>query len=309
MKKIFLNFSSLAALAIAVVTLPSCLKSNDSTFTDFSTAGQTVSLLNAGLGNFKASNISPFVPQSFIDVELTVQLNGEFPANDATNVVLEVDDAKRVAYNASQSIQFGLLPTKTYKFLGSLNLVIEAGKRLAKTTVRFYPDSIKTYPPDTSFLFPVSMKSAGGKLIASNFQTMYINVIGNPIAGPYLWDFKRWNVTTGLSSAEPASAPNGGTFVGTATNFVPKDGSTILVPSGYFIQPNYEISFTNNGGVLSNFKAIISAADNDALIAAGVTVVDGPNVLLANPTTKEYRLQYQVFNGTAWRYMWERYYK
>jgi hypothetical protein len=194
------------------------------------------------------------------------------------------------------------LPTM-YK-LGQTSLVIKAGTRNIRTQVTIYSDPIKAQDPDKSWMLPISLTNASGNSITSN-STMYINVIGNPIAGPMLWDFKRWNLTA-QQTAEPTSAPNGGSWVNQPTAFVPLNGTAILVPSGYFVQPNYQLSFTNTAGVLTNFQAVIYQPDLDALIAAGITVTDGPNVLIAIPSgsgAKRYKLQYQVFNGTAYRYI------
>ncbi len=271
MRKIFLSYSGFAALALAIVTLPSCLKSNDSTFTDFSTAGQTVSLLNSGLGNFRASNVSPYVGDSTV-IDLTVQLNGEFAANDVTNVVLEIDDTKRVAYNGTQSIQFSPMTAAMYK-IGNTNLVIDAGKRLAKTTVTVYSNPIKALPPSASFMLPINVKSASGKLIASNFQTMYINVIGNPLAGQYTHRYRRFQV-----------ADTTGTPLQDITNTViitPVSPTEILSPETYtttFVDANGGIivSFKNAAGVLSDFQTSFSAATQAGIPAGGFLLLDAP---------------------------------
>jgi Domain of unknown function (DUF1735) len=313
MKHTFLKITNLIALAAVAFALPSCLKENDATFTDFSQAGNNVALMTpsnsapgqyafVGLGAFKASNVDPYSKDSTI-IDLVVQFNGEFAPTSDVAVTLAVDDAKRVAYNGTQTINFlAMLPTM-YK-LGQTSLVIKAGTRNIRTQVTIYSDPIKAQDPDKSWMLPISLTNASGNSITSN-STMYINVIGNPIAGPMLWDFKRWNLTA-QQTAEPTSAPNGGSWVNQPTAFVPLNGTAILVPSGYFVQPNYQLSFTNTAGVLTNFQAVIYQPDLDALIAAGITVTDGPNVLIAIPSgsgAKRYKLQYQVFNGTAYRYI------
>lgn len=308
MKNKFLKIAGFITLVGISLILPGCLKENKATFTDFSTTGQTVLLQNSGLGNFKAANVDPYSADSTV-IDLVVQLNSEYTISSDINLTLSVEDSKRTSYNAAQTpaTNFLAMLPAMYK-LRSTSLVIKAGQRLAQTQVVVYSDPIKAQDPDKSWMLPISVTNASGKIIASNFTTMYINVIGNPIAGPYLWDFYRWNLPSQQSSL-PSTAPNGGTFVNSPTSFVPVNGTSILVASGYFIQPNYLISFTNNGGTLSNFTAVIDAPDLKALNDGGVTVVDGPNVIIADPIAKRYRIQYQVFNGTAYRYIVDEFHK
>ena len=65
------------------------------------------------------------------------------------------------------------------------------------------------------------------------------------------------------------------------------------------------ISFTNNGGVLSDFSVKMNEDDIATMKAAGVVVTDGPNIIKADPTTGEYIFQYK----TLTRYVIDRYYK
>jgi hypothetical protein len=314
MKKIFLNGKNIALMALVALSLPSCLKSNDATYTDFSQAGTTVSLLNSGAANLKAANINIFNGDSTI-VDLTVQYNGEFAPTSDVPVKLEVKDSRRTAYLLTNTaVPYEAMLAAMYK-VGPTSLIIKGGERLVKSTVTIYHNAVKAQPLSKSWMLPIELTDASGRTIASNFQTMYINIIGNPWAGNFKWFFRRWNITTGLSSAEPAIAPNGGTINLDPKAVIPKDAVTVFMTSGYFIQPDYEFSFTNNGGVLSNYKARIEPGWEAQLNGQGVTVVDGPNVLAVtyNPAApagqvKRYaKLQYQVFNGTAWRYLIDEY--
>ena len=69
------------------------------------------------------------------------------------------------------------------------------------------------------------------------------------------------------------------------------------------------VKFTNNNGTLSGFTAEIEPGDLAYLISQGITIVEGVNVELADPILKSFRFQYQVFNGTAYRYIIDAYYK
>jgi hypothetical protein len=223
-------------------------------------------------------------------------------AKTTINITLGVDDAFRVAYNAdpTNATKFDAMPDSTYSFTATAT-TIAAGQTMSPTLkIYFKPNK---FDPSKLYMLPVVIKTvSNGIQIQKNYGYVIFSKIGNPIAGKYLWDFKRWNIPT-QSVGEPTIAPNGGTFINDDTKFSPLDGTTILVESGYFIQPRYQLSFTLVNNVPSNFSAIIYGPDNDALIAAGVTVVEGPNILIADPVTKRYKLQYQVFNGTAYRYI------
>ena len=67
-------------------------------------------------------------------------------------------------------------------------------------------------------------------------------------------------------------------FSGATATFLPVDGNTIEVASGYFTQQNYVIHFDDNGGVLSNFTVTPSAAMLADFDANGITITDGPTL-------------------------------
>jgi hypothetical protein len=130
----------------------------------------------------------------------------------------------------------------------------------------------------------------------------------NPLAGAYLWDFKRWDWTDSTTVAL-----SGLSFFGESTVFSPDDPTTIEVPSGYFIQPRYVLSFDNHGGGLAgldNFRVKLNDDDVAFMADNGVTVTDGPNILIADPISQTFEFQYTVLITTqANRYIVDKYYK
>jgi hypothetical protein len=110
---------------------------------------------------------------------------------------------------------------------------------------------------------------------------MYFHTIGNPIAGAYSWDFIRYN------NPEGTGTPSSLSFYGAEIIFAPVNPTTIRVPTGYFTQPDYIITFKNSGGVLSDFKAIIDPAAVEAdFVPNGITITSGPTILVEDNNTK-----------------------
>ena len=288
-----------AVFSLLIVALFSCVKENTRTFTDFSKVQDLVILKGSGLSNFKASNISLATPDDTIRMELWVDLAGVNAATSDIQVQLGVDDAKRVAYNAANGTNFQAASPNQYKIL-TPTLTISKGQHFAKTTVEIYKQNID---PTKSWMLPISIVDASGKPLSGNQNTVYYNIIGNPLAGTYNWDFTRWNNNDG--SGTPSSL----SFTGDVTTFVPANPTMIEVQSGYFIGPRYQLSFTDNNGVLSNFSVKFNDEDVVAMANAGVTVTSGPVIQIADPVAKVFQFQFTVSTGTASRYIIDKYYK
>lgn len=153
-------------------------------------------------------------------------------------------------------------------------------------------------------MLPITLTDASGITVSGNLSTIYLHVIGNPLAGNFNWDWLRWN------AQDSTSAALAGSFTAQPATFVPVSANSFKVPTGYYVQPNYLVSFTSNGGVLSDFKVVIDPKDlESAFTANGISVVDGPNILVADPVNNIFEFQYTVFNGTAYRYIKDKFYK
>ncbi|HVZ26682.1 MAG TPA: hypothetical protein VG842_11525, partial [Sediminibacterium sp.] len=116
----------------------------------------------------------------------------------------------------------------------------------------------------------------------------------------YSWDFTRYNVP----SMDPSQLSSL-SFTGQTTTILATSPTSLEVASGYYIQPRYEISFTNNGGVLSNFQVSLNPDDVAVMASGGVTVTSGPTILVADPVGKKFSFQYT----TNSRYVIDTYYK
>jgi hypothetical protein len=190
------------------------------------------------------------------------------------------------------------MPDSLYHFI-STTATIKAGERIAPMQIVFYPSKID---PTKSYILPVVITDAEGKTISGNFGTIYFHVIGNPIAGSYLWDFYRYNNQAGTGS--PST-----TWTDEPTVFSPVNPTSIKVATGYYVQPNYLITFKNSGGVLSDFKAVIAPDEiNSAFTANGISVVAGPTITVS-ADYKTFTVKYTVYNGSAYRNLTDIYHK
>jgi len=278
---------------VLLVTLNSCVKDRNPSATDFSGLKDHVTLIRGGLTNFSANNIrftADTASYSIIADLASVNL-----PTSPVKVTLAVDASLVAAYNTANGTSFLPLPDDAYAIV-STSLTIPAGQQYATTTLEVFKNKVD---PVKSYLLPVSIKDASGKLLTSNLNTLYFNIIGNVIAGDYNWDFTRWSQPSNTGS------PDGTSFTGRTATFIADNGSQVEVPSGYYIGPRYVISFTSNAGVLSDFAVKLNDDDVATMKAAGVIVTDGPNILKADPITGEYIFQYK----TLTRYVIDRYYK
>jgi hypothetical protein len=204
-----------------------------------------------------------------------------------------VDNSIVDAYNAANGTSFQAFPDSTFKMVSN-QISIPAGQHYGTTSVQIFQSKLD---PTVSYMLPVSITDAGGKQMSSNQNTIYYNVIGNPIAGNYNQEWLRWNGLTG-APPDPATVPPNFDVPLSAT-FAPVSPTTVSVASNTGV--SYLISFTNNGGVLSNFTVAFPTDPNDGGSAAanGITITAGPNIITADPTTKTYDLWFNYNNSSG----------
>ncbi|HUZ60591.1 MAG TPA: DUF1735 domain-containing protein [Hanamia sp.] len=299
--KNFNKFTGFAAFSIAIsLFFTSCIKNYRDGETNFSNLQPTVSIVEGGLAQF-GSQALLFPGTDDADTayfRVNYAATNVAPANET--VTLGVDTAALDNYNGSGAgLTYVLLPDSCYSIPTSAT--VEAGQSYsAQVPVIVYPDKIN---PTINYMLPISIINAGKTNISGNFGTIYYHFIGNPIAGSYNWDWTRWNAsdTTGAPTTSFTDEP---------TVFAPDDPTTVEVPSGYFYQARYIITFTNTGGVLSNFSVTLNAGDMAAYWPAnGITLTAGPTILEADPIHGIYRFTYTVSTGSGPRIFIDQYYK
>jgi hypothetical protein len=279
MKKI-----SILSICIAAL-LTGCLK--DTPNVDFSTIKPTVMLINSGLGYFSSAAIN--FTSDTVSVPIQVNLASADRLSKDLTVQLGVNDQAISDYNATSGIQYEKMADSSYSF-PTTSVTIAAGQRLVIVNVTFYKH---TFDPAKSYMLPISIISADGADLSSNFNTMYFHVIGNPIAGTYSELWTRWNAsdTTGAPAYDHVD-------VGPVV-FSPVDATTISVQSQGTGETNI-ISFTNNNGTLTDFSVAFDPAEFDPNNPSylGVTATSGPFLLYADPVLNIYHV-YWTYNNSA----------
>lgn len=306
MKRILILFPGLLALSLG-----GCLK--DKPNVDFASTNGTyiaeISTANtsptpnepaSGLAYLAEANLAwPSGDTTADTVWFTVNIASDYPPTKDIPITLTVDQTALNNYISNPSnVQFQLFPDSTVT-IPTLTGIVKAGNqnRLDTFYVIFYPGKVS---PSASYMLPLTITQAPGCTISGNLGTIYFNVVGNPIAGAYTWNWTRWNNT---DSTGPTSG--GGSNLSTA--FSPISPTEISVPSGYYIQPRYQVSFTNTGGVLSGFTVNLNPADVASMASGGVTVTTSPVIIVADPVNGQYEFFYQVVNSSGPRTVIDRY--
>ncbi|MFL5742536.1 MAG: DUF1735 domain-containing protein [Flavisolibacter sp.] len=291
-----------SAPAFLLILLSGCLKTHDG-YVDLSNTSDFVILTGAGTGNFKASNVlvntsSPDTLRKTITVDLASKNNDNGPVV----VTLGFDAAALAAYNSANGTSFQPFPANAYKIVNP-KVTIPLGQHYGTATVEIYQNKLD---PTVSYMLPISITDGGGKQISSNENTIYYNVIGNPLAGVYTFTGSRWNAPNTDTTKPPASIPYNNVSIAVG----PINATTLFLPDAYLSQNGVPagtaLSFTNTAGVLSNIKASLSDPQG-GIAAVGFSVVSGPVLVgynIAGTAASHYvgstfRIYYVFFNGSA----------
>lgn len=281
-------FTMGAGLLATVILLNSCVKSRSGD-TDFSGLKPVVLIPEGGLNAFGAAALTfPGTdPTDTAYFHVNYAATNVAPADET--VTLAVDQAALQAYNSTSSIQYALFPDSIYSFKATSVTVKKGNNYSDNVPLVVFPDKID---PTQSYMLPISIKGGPtGSTISGNFGTIYYHVIGNPIAGTYnIWRWRRWN------AADSSGTPNYDNQYG-PTIFAPDDATTVEVGSGYYNGPRYVITFTNNGGVLSNFHVSLNPADLSTWPGVGISLTAGPTIMAADPVHGFYQFTYTVSSG------------
>jgi hypothetical protein len=300
MKKIIKGFMISALVSFS---LASCLKTvntnvnGENLTTNFlqleyvKDSGQTN--INSGLQYFAGSTLL-FPPDDAVDtINFQVTYNGPTAAASDITVTLAPDWTALNDNFGNDGITYEKMPDSLYKVV-TPTVTIKAGTRVAYAKMAVYPSKID---PTKSYMAPLA-PSANGVVNSGNFGHIYFHTIGNPMAGAYTWDFYRYNA---LTNPTFPTGYNGGSFFGETISWLPVNPTNIHVPTGYYVQPNYLITFTNTAGVLTNFKAVIDPGElPGAFTANGISMIQQP-VITVTPDYKKVTINYVVFNGSAYR--------
>ncbi|HEY4937264.1 MAG TPA: DUF1735 domain-containing protein, partial [Puia sp.] len=187
-------------LISSAIFMTGCLK--DTPNVDFS-GGSTIAELShasitpngapsSGLTYFGAATLPVFSSLDPDTVTFDVNIASDYPPTTDVSVTVAIDDAKRVAYNATGGVQFEAQPDSTFSF-PTTTAVIKAGFRLVQFTVIFFPAKID---PTRTYMLPITLTDASGITISGNLATIYFHIVGNLLAGSYSQEWIRYNTAT-----------------------------------------------------------------------------------------------------------------
>ncbi len=291
MKKILLSFIVISA------ALTSCLK--DTTInTDLEKRSTIMEIQNSGLEFFSSSAVVAAGQVDPITTSFTANVaNADgVPLSKDVTVTFAVDDAARLAYNAlpSPALDYDAMPDSVYSFPVK-TAVIKAGTNLATLSVVFDPNKID---PSKSYMLAITLKDAQGQSIAGNFSTVYYHIIGNPLAGNYLWSYYRWNGT-----ADTTTAPNSTVATNVPLAVLPLSPTSVFLQEYYigvnFGATSYGTTLQFQGsGTPTNFSTSFDASSLKVLTDNSFsTPTNGPKlvkaVLVGNAATN--------YKGTTFR--------
>ena len=246
--------------------------------------------INSGLQYFGGGALTFPSSHTADTATFNVRLAGASPASSDISITVGQDTKALLDNFSKDSIPYESMPDSLYKFISN-TAIIKKGETMASFKVIFYPSKINA---TKNYMLAATVVNNAGYSISKNFGHIYFHTIGNPIAGAYLWEFIRYNNQDGSGSPSTHNT-------GQPATFAPISPTVVSVPTGYYTQPNYLISFKNTGGVLSNFAAVIDPAQiPDYFTAGGVSIVTGPTITVS-ADRKSFTLKYVVFNGSAYR--------
>jgi len=276
---------------VVMAALSSCIKSREGR-TDFSSLQPIMMIREGGLAKFSSQAL--VFPGT--DEADTVYFRVNYAAKDVApsdvTVKLGYDESALNAYNGSLTpadSPYAKFPDSIYSFT-STEVTIKAGQSFSDPIpLIVYPSKIN---PTKNYMFPITITDANGINISGNFGTVYYHLIGNPIAGAYNQEWIRYNATD--TSGTPAYDQDLSPGI-----FSPVNATTVSIPSGTGV--NYLLSFTNNGGVLSDFTVKFPSDEHDPGSPAynSITITGGPTIQVADPIAGIYRFYFTYNNSSG----------
>jgi hypothetical protein len=264
---------------VLLVSLNSCLKNRNASATDFSHLQDHVVLMNSGLGAVSASNVAFNTDTTTITI--MANLASVNPPASPVVVTIGVDAAQIATYNASHNTAFIVLPDSAYT-LTSKTLTIPSGQQYASTTISFYKSKVD---PSLSYMLPISIKDASGKALSSNQNTLYFNIIGNPIAGNYSEHWRRW------AASDTTGTP---TYNLRDPNIFSAESPTQVAAQSVENGALFHISFTDNGGGLAGLTNFNVALDPTSWVNFGAaSISQAPVIIKADPVNGYYSFYFK----------------
>lgn len=299
MNKFILKYKNLALVALAVLSLTSCLKDKGYENGEYGlgsiTGGEYVTL-PLGTG-FKAFNSLGLVSKAGLQDVNTFQAVYDYvdPASEDITVTLSKDDAAITAYDATLS----LVPTAALG-AGATTMLIPKGKRLSDPFVLKINTSLLNPSKVYGLAFTVSSVSKSSCLISRNLKTVIYKIsIKNIYDGNY--------TVTGY--VYHPSAPRGVSGTKALTTV---DPTTVQATLGDLGGSGYIATFTvnPNNSLTINPAAGAAGAPYTQMDSGLPTTNPGYTGQWAgsascnntyDPLTKTFKVRYGYMGGTGWR--------
>ena len=289
-----------AILALSTLSLSSCLK--DSSFIDLSTTPNVVDMPMSGPAFFGNDAI---VAAGIDTLKFAVELSSPNTLSSPLSVTVGVDNTIVTSYDAANpSINYLPFPSNSYTF-PDVTITIPAGQRVVYLNCVINRNMLS---PSSSYMLPMSIKSAPGATISGNFGVHYYHVIGNDFAGSYTWDYRRWQNGTGPGAN---NIPPDITGLGQSGTIYPISPTEIQMLTGYNgTGVNYDITFKRSvsGSTVtySNWSVQFLPGDLAKWTAAGISNMVPPKFTVPPPATnaspKVFEMNY-VSGGASGRYI------
>ncbi|HVX49419.1 MAG TPA: DUF1735 domain-containing protein [Chitinophagaceae bacterium] len=143
-------------------------------------------ITNGGPLNLASAPLNLTIADSTI-LYINPGITSPYTLTKDVNVILEVDDAARIAYNQQNGTNYEALPDSLYYFSDSSG-VVTAGARSISLPITIYTGKADLRK---SYMLPITIRDAQGLAISSDLGTIYYNQLGSPIAGRYAVSGKR----------------------------------------------------------------------------------------------------------------------
>ncbi|MEI9918777.1 MAG: DUF1735 domain-containing protein [Bacteroidota bacterium] len=229
-------------------------------------------LINSGLNYFSAQALILGPADEADTIIFQVAVQGGNVDRDVT-VTLQVDPNRALDNFSKDAIEYGIMPSDQYQFL-STTATIPKGKGFAEFKVVFFPPKVDF---SKSVILPITATNDAGYVTSSNYGVLYLHLIGNPIAGVYDWEFKRYSTPTD----PPTTSPDGASFAHATAVLSPQNPTTVTAHSGYYDKiTDYIITFKGDTrGSLTDFRAILDPVHlAEVWDANGIVLATGPTI-------------------------------
>jgi Domain of unknown function (DUF1735) len=290
-----LSFGSLL-IAMNMISV-SCVKSRTGE-TTFNSLQPVVLIPEGGMQGFGASALTFPGTDSSDQTSFRINYAATNVAPADETVTIAIDPTALADYNATGGLQYQIFPDSIFSFPATQQITVKKGQNYSDAiNLTVFPYKID---PTQNYMLPVTITAGpAGALISQNFGTIYFHAIGNPLAGTYSWDWKRFN------AADTTGTPNGASFTGGSTSAQPDDANTIEFQSGYGNQNGfnvrYVVTFDHINGQFSNFQVALNASDVKGNLNGNLITVSAPASIIkidtVAPGKYNFRFTYGVLNS------------